>query len=164
QQNITYPNLEAPTGSSTNSYSTTQGFGNQWTWTNTVNYKHNFNGKHNLSVLGGSEAIRSSSRNLSGARNGFFILGDQNYYYLKFRVGYGETGNQNIPANNAVDVYQSLITNSYYPITGSNTLAAGARQNQIGNPQLKWESVKATNLGIDFDIFNGMFDGAVDVY
>jgi TonB-linked SusC/RagA family outer membrane protein len=243
-QNITYPNLEAPTGSSTNSYSTTQGYGTQWTWTNTINYKHVFNQKHNLSVLAGSEAIKSSSRDLTGARNGFFILGDQNYYYLnagssnisnsengsrsslfslfaradyafndkyllsatirrdgssnfgsvnrygifsafsaawrisdenflkgvawlqdlKVRVGYGETGNQNIPANNAVDVYQSLITNSYYPITGSNTLTAGARQNQIGNPLLKWETVKATNLGIDFAIINNMFDGSIDVY
>ncbi|MEO6000350.1 MAG: SusC/RagA family TonB-linked outer membrane protein, partial [Chitinophagaceae bacterium] len=244
QQSITYPNLEAPTGSSNNSYSTTQGFGTQWTWTNTVNYKHVFNDKHNLSVLAGSEAIRNSSRNLTGARNGFFILGDQNYYYLnagssnisnsetgsigslyslfaradyafsdkylfsatvrrdgsstfgsvnrygifsafsgawrisdenflkgsawlqdlKVRVGYGETGNQNIPANNAVDVYQSLITNSYYPITGSNTLAAGTRQNQIGNPLLKWETVKSTNIGIDFAIMNSMIDGSVDVY
>ncbi len=243
-QNITYPNLEAPTGSSTNSYSTTQGFGNQWTWTNTINYKHNFNDKHNLSVLAGSEAIRSSSRNLTGARNGFFVLGDQNYYYLnsgstnisnsetgsintlyslfaradyalldkyllsatirrdgsstfgsvnrygifsafsaawrlseenfmkgaawlqdlKVRIGYGETGNQNIPANNAVDVYQSLITNSYYPITGTNTLAAGIRQNQIGNPLLKWETVKSTNIGLDFAIMNSIIDGSIDVY
>lgn len=244
QQSITYPNLEAPTGSSNNSYSTTQGYGTQWTWTNTINYKHNFNDKHNVSILAGSEAIKNSSRNLTGARNGFFILGDQNYYYLnsgssnisnaetgsisslyslfaradyslqdkyllsatirrdgssnfgsvnrygifsafsgawrlseenfmkgaswiqdlKVRIGYGETGNQNIPANNAVDVFQSLITTSYYPITGSNTLAAGTRQNQIGNPLLKWETVKSTNLGVDFAILNNIVDGSIDVY
>lgn len=243
-QNITYPNLEAPTGSGTNSYSATQGYGSQWTWTNTLAYKRSFLEKHELSLLAGSEAIRNTFRNLSGARNGFFLLGDQNYYYLnagssnisnsetggintlfslfgrvdyafqdkyllsatlrrdgssnfgaanrfgyfpafsaawrlsgeeflqqtawlqdlKLRFGYGETGNQNIPANNAIDVYQSLNTTSYYPINGTNSLVPGARQNQIGNPQLKWEALKSSNLGVDFAVLNGSIDGSLDVY
>lgn len=243
-QNITYPNLEAPTGSGTNSYSATQGYGTQWTWTNTLNYKRSFREVHELSILAGSEAIRNTYRNLSGARNGYFLLGDQNYYYLnsgssnisnsetgglntlfslfgrvdygfkdkyllsatvrrdgssnfgaanrfgyfpafsaawrlsaeefmpqmawlqdlKLRFGYGETGNQNIPANNAINVYQSLNTTSYYPINGTNSLVPGARQNQIGNPLLKWEQLQSSNLGLDFTVLNGGVDGSVDIY
>jgi TonB-linked SusC/RagA family outer membrane protein len=243
-QRITYPNLEAPTGSGANSYSPTQGYETQWTWTNTLSYKKTFKQDHDVSVLAGTEAIRNTFRDLSASRNGFFLLGDQNYYYLnagssnitnsetgsisslyslfgridygfrdkylfsatlrrdgssnfgtlnrfgyfpavsgawrisgeefaknltwvqdlKLRVGYGETGNQNIPANNAVDVYQSLNTSSFYPINGTNTLVPGVRQNQIGNPQLKWEQLKSTNIGIDFTLFNGILDGSLDVY
>lgn len=243
-QNITYPNLEEPTGSPSNGYSATQGFGNQWTWTNTLNYKHSFANENTLSILAGTEGLYTSYRNLSDSRNDYFLLGDPNYYYLnagssnisnsetgnisklsslfaradyslkdkyllsatirrdgssnfgyanlygnfpafsaawrlsneqflkniswindlKLRVGYGETGNQNIPANNAIDVYQSLNSTSYYPLNGSNSLVSGVSQNQIGNPLLKWEQLKSTNIGLDFTLFKSVLDGSVDVY
>lgn len=54
---------------------------------------------------------------------------------LKFRAGYGETGNQQIPNN----LYASLLT--IY-----NTPAF------LNNPDLTWETMKQTNIGVDLTL------------
>lgn len=54
---------------------------------------------------------------------------------LKFRVGYGETGNQQIPNN----LYASVLT--IY-----NTPAF------LNNPDLRWETMKQTNVGVDLTL------------
>jgi TonB-linked SusC/RagA family outer membrane protein len=94
---------------------------------------------------------------------------------LKIRVGWGETGNQNI-ANNAVySLYQSIYGNrapfngdsgSAYDIngTGSGTLPSGFTSTQTGNPDLKWETTTQTNIGVDFGFFNSVLTGSFDVF
>jgi len=72
---------------------------------------------------------------------------------LKIRVGYGVTGNQD-----GIGEYKSLSIlgvgqDSYYdPATDSWSLAYSPTQNP--NKDLKWESTKQTNIGIDFSLFN----------
>lgn len=72
---------------------------------------------------------------------------------LKLRVGYGVTGNQD-----GIGEYKSLSIlgvgqDSYYdPVTGTWSLAYSPTQNP--NPDLKWESTKQTNIGVDFTIFD----------
>lgn len=72
---------------------------------------------------------------------------------LKLRGGYGVTGNQD-----GIGEYKSLSIlgvgrDSYYnPATGTWSLAYSPVQNP--NPDLKWESTKQTNIGIDFSLFN----------
>jgi TonB-linked SusC/RagA family outer membrane protein len=72
---------------------------------------------------------------------------------LKLRVGYGVTGNQD-----GIGEYKSLPIlgvgqDSYYdPATGTWSLAYSPTQNP--NPNLKWESTKQTNIGVDFSLFN----------
>ncbi|QEC72720.1 TonB-dependent receptor [Arachidicoccus ginsenosidivorans] len=80
---IGYPNPEFSEGNYTNNpLNETQGYASEWTWTNTITYKHTFAQKHDLSILAGSEAVQNSGRVLSGTGNNFFIFGDINYYYL----------------------------------------------------------------------------------
>ena len=55
---------------------------------------------------------------------------------LRFRAGYGETGNQQIPNN----LYSSQLTIYNNP------------QN-LNNPDLKWETMKQTNVGADLTLF-----------
>lgn len=55
---------------------------------------------------------------------------------LKFRAGYGETGNQQIPNNQ----YSALLTTYNYP-------------SNMNNPDLKWETMKQTNIGFDLTLF-----------
>ncbi len=81
---------------------------------------------------------------------------------LKLRVGYGITGNQRIPALQFMNRYTSIINESSYPINGP--VSTGIWQRAYANPDVKWEQVNALNLGIDFTLFNGDFDGAVDYY
>lgn len=243
-QTIRYPAMEDAVSISTNGYGAAQGYGTQWTWTNTLNYKTTFKNVHTVSVLAGTEAISTSFRTLTGSRDGYFLLGDQDYYYLstgssniingesggrsrlsslfaradyslldkyllsatirrdgssnfgagnlyanfpafsaawrvsnedflqrvewindlKIRAGFGETGNQNIPGNNAFDLFQVTNSTSYYPMIGSGSLVPGASQNQIGNPFLRWEKLKSTNIGIDFSVLGNRLDGSIDVY
>lgn len=78
---------------------------------------------------------------------------------LKLRVGYGETGNQGIPN------YRSLITLSgggVYPQNGVYYETYGPSRNP--NPDLRWETKKEWNFGLDFGLFENRLSGALDVY
>ena len=78
---IGYPNPERSEGSFVNSLSEYQGWGTQWTWTNTLTYHQKWD-KHDVTVMGGTEAIKSTGRSLNGGGNTFALFGDINYYYL----------------------------------------------------------------------------------
>ena len=94
---------------------------------------------------------------------------------LKLRVGWGQTGNQNI-ANNAIyslyaanygiDPTWTEDTGTAYDITGANTgsLPSGFQRTQLGNSNLKWETLTQTNYGIDFGFFNYKLTGSVDYF
>lgn len=99
---VSYPNPEHSEGSITsNGMSESAGYNNDWTWTNTLNYKRTF-GKHNLGVLAGTEAIKTGYRALSGGRNDYFILGNLDYYYL-------DAGSSNI-SNSSSGSFSSLYS------------------------------------------------------
>ena len=238
-----YPNLEFLEGNNSNNLAEYQGYTTEWTWTNTLNYKKAF-GKHTISLLAGTEAIRSRNRQLNGGRNDFFLLGNQDYYYLnagasnisnastgsigslfslfakadysyndrylasltirrdgssnfgpenkhgyfpaasvawriseedfmkdskifsdlKIRAAYGETGNQRISSFQYVNRFQSSLNSAGYPLGGGNGVISGVYQNAYSNPGVKWESLSSVNLGIDFTIEGGAFDGSIDWY
>ena len=84
---------------------------------------------------------------------------------LKFRGSYGKAGNNgNIGGNNAYSTYASGTGISYYGITGSNSsITQGFYNNQIGNPNVSWETDKITNVGLDGTLFNH-FDFTVEWY
>ena len=70
---------------------------------------------------------------------------------LKLRLGYGITGNQEIPGG------ANLRTQRY---DVNNTLVAP----EFANPDLKWESTTQFNVGVDFGFFDGRLRGSVDWY
>lgn len=68
---------------------------------------------------------------------------------LKIRGGWGMLGNQNSLSNYA---FASTVTpNIIYPFGSS--ISQGQAATSIGNPDLKWESTKETELGLDFTGF-----------
>ncbi|WP_439481039.1 SusC/RagA family TonB-linked outer membrane protein [Cyclobacterium plantarum] len=74
---------------------------------------------------------------------------------LKIRLGWGETGNQDIPPYSTFSSYRSYPNYSNYPISGSqNSVALGLTETRNGNPNLKWETTTQTNLGVDATLFN----------
>jgi len=95
---------------------------------------------------------------------------------LKLRGGYGVVGNQAIGNLSAYTLYQPnygtsnpaypqwLNTGTAYDLGGSNTgtLPSGFVQVQRGNPNLKWEQTKETNIGVDFGLFNESLTGSFD--
>ncbi len=82
--------------------------------------------------------------------------------YLKLRVGYGATGNsENIFPYNSLQLYGQNGT--YFDGTLNNFLPGyGIVQNS--NPDLKWEVISTTNVGLDFQLFKNRFNGTLEVY
>lgn len=73
---------------------------------------------------------------------------------IKFRAGYGETGNQQIPNN----LYAPALTLIQSP------LGAGFQLSRSPNYDLTWESQKQINLGLDFSLFKSSLNASIDVY
>ncbi|GAA3954965.1 SusC/RagA family TonB-linked outer membrane protein [Chitinophaga oryziterrae] len=74
---------------------------------------------------------------------------------LKLRLGYGLTNNQNIRDN----AYTSTLATVATGLTGIAQLT----QN-VGNPYVKWEKTKYTNIGLDGTLFNWRINFSVDLY
>lgn len=102
---------------------------------------------------------------------------------LKLRVGYGEVGNQEIGnvarfglyesrygqnqaqlSGGFFEIYQNVGT--AYDINGNNTgtLPSGFVSTQAENPDLKWETTKEYNYGVDFSLFNNAVSGSFDYF
>lgn len=80
---------------------------------------------------------------------------------MKIRVGYGVTGNQSIPSFQYLRRFASGINTSSYPISGSE-LSSGLWTSNYDNAAIKWEERKSVNFGIDYALFNYMFDGSIE--
>ncbi|UOQ54871.1 SusC/RagA family TonB-linked outer membrane protein [Hymenobacter cellulosivorans] len=77
---------------------------------------------------------------------------------LKLRVGYGVTGNQEI--NN----YQSLARYDVGSYAAGTTRLVGLVPANIRNPDLRWESTAASNVGIDVAFLENRISITADAY
>lgn len=78
---------------------------------------------------------------------------------MKFRVSYGITGNDRIPA------YQSLSrTEKAYYSGDNNSVYLGLAPAEISNPDLKWESTEQFDAGVDISMFRSRLNIELDVY
>jgi TonB-linked SusC/RagA family outer membrane protein len=77
---------------------------------------------------------------------------------LKLRVGYGEVGTD--PGLSAQTLYGTnggtvLIGNIVYPSVALT---------QLENPDMTWETIKSTNIGIDYELWSGRVSGALEFF
>ncbi len=79
---------------------------------------------------------------------------------LKLRVGYGVTGNNGIGAN----LYTTQMTMTSYPMDNDENSPAYVFGGTRGNKDLKWETLHATNVGIDLGLFSNRVDLSVEWY
>jgi len=94
-----------------------------------------------------------------------FLQGAKTLSALKLRIGYGVTGQQDLPSGL-----------SDYPYLPRYTLSDLTAQYQFGNSfyrtlraegydaNLKWEETQALNAAIDYAFFDGRISGSIDVY
>jgi TonB-linked SusC/RagA family outer membrane protein len=80
---------------------------------------------------------------------------------LKLRVGYGEVANQFIPAY--------LWSSNYFVGTPTASYQFGDEYVQVirptaVDPNIQWEVLKSTNIGLDFGFFRGRLNGTLDFY
>lgn len=80
---------------------------------------------------------------------------------LGLRIGYGVTGNQEIPYN----LFQPRSRYSGWDINeGGDVNGGGLNAVSFANDDLKWETTTQINLGLDFGFMNNRLSGSVDVY
>jgi TonB-linked SusC/RagA family outer membrane protein len=82
---------------------------------------------------------------------------------LKLRASYGVTGNQGISP------YESLASLGSgfwwsYPWNGQSSTDIGFGIAGIANPELRWESTRQTDIGMDLSMFKGRLTSTVDIY
>lgn len=86
---------------------------------------------------------------------------------LKLRAGWGENGNSNvIPSNAAISSYGTNVQYTGVALSGNENgpLVSGYYRSSSGNVDLKWETSRQTNLGLDFGLFDNHLSGSLDVY
>lgn len=77
---------------------------------------------------------------------------------LKLRGSWGQTGNERIDDFLYLPQYvtENVITNS--------NLSTAVFQKKMANPDITWETVEQTNIGLDFSMWNGLLFGELDWY
>ncbi|MDR1593666.1 MAG: SusC/RagA family TonB-linked outer membrane protein, partial [Prevotellaceae bacterium] len=95
---------------------------------------------------------------------------------LKLRVGWGQTGNQEIgnyavytiyvPDYGTGDPTWDAVNGTAYDIygNGNGSLPSGFKKIQSGNDNLKWETTTQTNIGVDFELFAQSLYGSAEYY
>ncbi|NNC82263.1 MAG: SusC/RagA family TonB-linked outer membrane protein [Flavobacteriales bacterium] len=82
---------------------------------------------------------------------------------LKLRVGYGITGNQEIPIN--VDARFFIPAGTAINPENGETVLSFENANDVNpNPDLKWEENAELNIGLDFGLWKDRISGSVEYY
>lgn len=80
---------------------------------------------------------------------------------LGLRLGWGITGNQEIPHN----LFEERQRYGNWDIdSGGNFQGGGLGTVAFANPDLKWESTSQINVGLDFAFFDYKLSGSLDLY
>ncbi|MCK8491719.1 TonB-dependent receptor [Spirosoma sp. RP8] len=119
---FSYPTYENQENTTTNSYTENTFSGYNWTWTNTVQYQHNFNNTHDLKVLVGTEAYQNRGRNVGGTTQDYLSF-DPNATTLS--SGFGTPTNY---SSRYRDALFSLIGRVDYTLKDKYLLGATIRR------------------------------------
>jgi TonB-dependent starch-binding outer membrane protein SusC len=91
-----------------------------------------------------------------------WLSGFKNLTDLKLRLGYGQTGQQDVGANfNYLPLYTQGEQTAAYQF--GNTFYYTLRPN-VYDPKFRWESTTTYNGGLDYGFYNGRISGSVDLY
>ena len=139
-----------------------------------ANADYSFNSRYLLSV---SAAMDASSRfgkdadaiNLGGVSWGFFpsvaagwVISSEQFMqnlpfvnFLKLNVGYSLSGNDNLP---------NYASRTYFSPKHLSGVTTGLVLDNIGNPELKWETTGTASVGLDFSLFNNRWNVKAELY
>lgn len=154
---------------------TNSGSGNQWTllsFFGKVNY--NYDQRYLLSATIRRDGSSKLGINQWGNFPAFSLgwrVSQESFFHvnfindLKLRFGWGQNGNQDIPAYSTIESYISDPNNSNYAINGSqNSVSTGFMQSRNANPNLKWETTAQSNYGIDVSMFSSALQVSIDYF
>ena len=133
-----------------------------------VNY--NYNQKYFLSATlrqdGTSRFVQKNRWGMFYSISGGWNIESENFMknfqsidVLKLRVSYGTVGNQNLSSY----AYSNIISGGYnYPF--GETKNQGYAMTTLGNENLKWETNRQLNVGLDVAFLKNSIGGSVDLY
>jgi TonB-linked SusC/RagA family outer membrane protein len=168
--NLSYPAVEWDNLSLGKSYETGSGYSNEALRSYFARGTYNYGGRYYFT---GTYRADGSSKFRGNNRFSYFpsfalgwrlseegFLKDTDIFQnLKLRGGWGVTGSQ------AVGAYATLSPMSGYSYGwGTSQGYMGYGPGVAGNPNLQWEETAATDLGLDFSVFNGKLSFAFDWY
>lgn len=77
---------------------------------------------------------------------------------LKLRASWGQTGNERI------DAFMFLPQYNTANVVMNGSLVSAVYQKKMANPDVTWETVEQTNVGLDFAFLNNSLYGEIDWY
>ena len=83
--------------------------------------------------------------------------------YGKLRLSWGENGNREIGIYDAL-ANMSISKYAYQQLNGTFYEKNQLVVSRMANADLKWEKTRSLNIGLDFSIKNGLFDGSMELY
>ncbi|PKQ43813.1 SusC/RagA family TonB-linked outer membrane protein [Confluentibacter flavum] len=86
---------------------------------------------------------------------------------FKIRASYGEIGDDNINGRFLYLTQWGYGGNSILGTTGQSAESSPYtwyRETAVGNPEIHWEKVKKSNIGLDFGFFKGFLTGTFDYF
>lgn len=86
---------------------------------------------------------------------------------LKVRASYGEVGSDNQGPLNPRFLYMTqwdYSGNSSIDLNQGGSPYTWFRESSVGNPDVRWETVKKFNVGVDYALLNGLISGSVDYF
>ncbi|MDE6238918.1 MAG: SusC/RagA family TonB-linked outer membrane protein [Muribaculaceae bacterium] len=131
--------------------------------------RYNFDGKYYVSASvrrGASSRFApdkrwgtfwSASAGWDISKENFMIDFSQNVDILKFKVSFGQNGNDAIGANYIAYADQ-------YQIVGSDGIWSDGSLYYKGNKDITWEKSNAFNTGFDFSFWKGTLSGSIEYY
>ncbi|HEV2478145.1 MAG TPA: TonB-dependent receptor [Puia sp.] len=173
QSGYGFPSYSVMVLSAASTYTLNQTFADAWTlesYFGRVNYS--YNDRYLLSA-----SIRRDGSSRLGIRNQWAdfpafsagwraseedLLRDVNWLSdLKFRVGWGATGN--LPAD-YYPSYSLLTGGNNYAFDGTTLTTGTVPNGQAGNPDLLWEETKQFNAGFDLSVLDNRLSLSADYY
>ena len=149
-------------------------FREDWVFRTTYNYKNKYMLEYN-GAYNGSEKFAPEYRFAFFSSGGIgWLVTKENFMesvsfldMLKLRASYGEVGDDNIGARFLFMDEWAYGGNSQLGLVGQGGELSPYTwyvQDQVGNPSVRWETVYKYNAGMDFGLFNGLFDGSIDIF
>ncbi len=143
---------------------------NIWSYADPIQYLQSFFGRTafnlrdkyhltaTLRVDGSSKFGKNNKYGVFPSFGGAWTLSNEDFIhnvsfinYLKLRVGWGITGNQEFPGGAALE---SFVIES----------GGGTRPDNLPNPNLKWEKVVTTNAALDFNVWDDRLTGSIEYF
>lgn len=158
-----------------------EAFGNEipryredWVFRSTYNYKGKYLIEYN-GAYNGSEKFSPENRFAFFSSGGLgYMLSEENFLknikfldQLKLKASYGEVGDDSY---NSRFLFQDLWT--YGGTSKMGNVGEGSedspytwyRQEQVGNPNVRWETVYKYNAGLEFSILQNLFSGEFNLF